>query len=214
MSESPEYTKNTKEQYEALGRFVEAFENMVHEARVCCTDLLGDGLALKQRRLLAIPLYHQSMTAKPIFDVFRAVLIEALPARTSAKPEDIQYFDKVLAAIQGKYNKLANKRNTLLHGTWHVGYRGPNDEDAATFSLRRWAVSGRGLIGVDTPKTAAEILALVDRCDETRTQISVVHSCFPTKPHSLRIQQCFTFNSDDQMKRVWPSSGTPPPEEC
>ena len=38
---SGSYEQNTKEHYEHLGRFVEAFEATVQEARDACIDLLG-----------------------------------------------------------------------------------------------------------------------------------------------------------------------------
>src|ERR1700730_4099177 len=65
------YEKNTKEQYEALGRFVEAFEAMVNEVRESTIALIErDG---KHRRLIEIVLHHQVLTAKPLYEIFRAV---------------------------------------------------------------------------------------------------------------------------------------------
>src|ERR1700687_1508337 len=129
MTEDPscshEYHKNTKEQYEALGRFVEAFEAMVHEARMCCIDLLGRDLTSKQKWLVAIPLFHQSFSAKPIFETFHAVLVETISDKEfhekyNLAPEHIKFFSSVLSAISGEYSDLSNKRNNLLHGTWFV----------------------------------------------------------------------------------------------
>ena len=55
--DDPDYTKNTKEQYEALGRFVEAFEAMVSEVREICIELLSkDG---RHRNLIEVP-FHLS----------------------------------------------------------------------------------------------------------------------------------------------------------
>jgi hypothetical protein len=71
-----EYQKNTKEQYEVLGRFVEAFETMVNEVREDALDLLErDG---RHRRLIAIVLHHQVFSAKPLYDVYRATVIEII----------------------------------------------------------------------------------------------------------------------------------------
>ena len=89
------YAKNTKEQYEALGRFVEAFELMVDEIRGICGDCVSMTVgAIKpvkpddksweewikeegdRRHLISIPFHHQGMTAKPLFDIMRAIVAE------------------------------------------------------------------------------------------------------------------------------------------
>jgi hypothetical protein len=72
------YQKNTREQYEALGRFVEAFEAMVHEARTCCLDLLQSGLSRQQKKLVEIPLCYHALGAKAVFEIFRAVFYETI----------------------------------------------------------------------------------------------------------------------------------------
>ena len=70
------YEKNTKEQHEALGRFVEAFEAMVNEVRESTIALIErDG---KHCRLIEIVLHHQVLTAKPLYEIFRAVVVEVV----------------------------------------------------------------------------------------------------------------------------------------
>src|SRR5262245_2800361 len=73
-SRSEAYRKNTREQHESLGQFVEAFEAMVHEAREVCIDSVSlDG---RHRDLVQILLHHSSLTSKPIFEKCRAVIAE------------------------------------------------------------------------------------------------------------------------------------------
>jgi len=70
-SDDNAYKKNTTEQYESLGRFVEAFERAVNELRECSITLIErDG---KHTRLIEVALHHQALTAKPLFDIFRAL---------------------------------------------------------------------------------------------------------------------------------------------
>jgi hypothetical protein len=68
------YKKNTKEQYEALGRFVEAFEAMVNEVRESTIALIERDR--KHGRLIEIALHHHVLTAKPLYEIFRAVVME------------------------------------------------------------------------------------------------------------------------------------------
>jgi outer membrane protein assembly factor BamD (BamD/ComL family) len=53
-----DYEKNTSAQYEALGRFVEAFEAMVNEARENAIQLIERDP--HHGRLVAIALHHSS----------------------------------------------------------------------------------------------------------------------------------------------------------
>ena len=80
MSE-PQYTKA----YEALGRFVEAFESMVHETRSIAIRLLSDGKNTYHHDLIEIAFHHNCMTAKPLFEIFRAIVIKMVSASIEAQ---------------------------------------------------------------------------------------------------------------------------------
>jgi hypothetical protein len=70
------YEKNTKEQYEMLGRFVEAFELMIYEIReIILTISARDSGNIV---LFQTALYHSALTAKPLFDILRAIIAEVL----------------------------------------------------------------------------------------------------------------------------------------
>jgi hypothetical protein len=153
MTDTP-YQKNTREQYEALGRFVEAFEEMVHEARTCCLlDLLQFGLSRQQKKLVEIPLYHSAIGAKVVVEIFRAVFIETISdeeyrTKHNIEKAEIENFSSVLSKISRHYGDLCNRRNDLLHGTWFVGYRSAEDDDGSKFHIHRLRVSGEGLSAV------------------------------------------------------------------
>jgi hypothetical protein len=209
VSRTDVYEKNTKEQYEALGRFVEAFEAMVNEARVCCIDLLGAGLTHRQQQLIAIPLHHQSFSAKPVFDTFRAVFFEVIADKKFQKEHrlaeaDVKTFSGVLGAISGEYGDLTSQRNNLLHGTWFIGYRGPDNPDASIFYVNKFTTSSTGLRQLELPKTATELDALRSRCEQARTWINTVHGCLPTSRASLTLDRCFKLDGKI-WERIWPS---------
>src|SRR5262249_5540699 len=161
-----------KEQYEALGRFVVAFEAMVNEIRDCSISLLQTGHV--SSALVDIAFHHRALTAMPLFEVFRALIIESLglPGTTVA-PEDKDIFQGVLKTIASEYSKLTNIRNTLLHGTWYIGYTTNEDPNSDTFFLRKFKPASSGLAKEeDVPSRAFDLLALTDRCDDTRNWIA------------------------------------------
>jgi hypothetical protein len=203
------YRKNTKAQYEALGRFVEAFEMMVHEARFGCINMLSYDLPIRKAKLIAIPFHHQAFAAKPLFDAFRAILSEIIADPTyqadhRLTKSHVEQFSGILKAIAGEYETLLQKRNSLLHGTWLVGYRGRDNPDAERFHVMKYATSANGLIAIDLPKTAPELDELCARCEETRTWISAVHGCLPTSNVSISIGNCFKRNGKT-WERIWPT---------
>jgi hypothetical protein len=172
------YNQNTKQQYEALGRFVVAFESMVNEARNCSINLLESG---KISALVDVPFHHPALTAKPLFEIFRALVIDYLRLFCAdASEKELNAFRGVLKTIATEYNTLTDVRNTLLHGTWFVGYSDKDDPNAETFILNKLKPTKEGLEREqDVPKHAHELLALKDRCEDTRNWISHIHFCVP-----------------------------------
>jgi hypothetical protein len=97
------YRKNTAAQYEALGRFVEAFELIVHEARVGCINMLSYDLPGRKAKLIAVPFHHQAFTAMPLFEMFRAIMMEIIAdpkyqADYGLTKDDVEQFSGVLGA--------------------------------------------------------------------------------------------------------------------
>jgi len=185
ITDAEELLKNTTEQYAALGRFVEAFELMVNEVREICIERVCDGIGSSEReRLIEISFHNQSMTAKPLFDVMRAIIAETVNVETSPHYADRTTFKKVLSCIETEYNHLYNKRNELLHGTWLVGYTSFDDPNAKEFRVRKYKTTSDGLADVKLPKNVSELLDLVVRCDDTRTWLGYVDFCLQEK-HSI-----------------------------
>jgi hypothetical protein len=152
------YAQNTKEQYEAIGRFVEAFEAMVNEARQNSIQLLTRDH--KQQLLLRIPFYNQALSAKPLFEIFRTLIAEIIHGQETQKTKNISQEDLgtylgVLSTIAGEYMDLCSIRNNLLHGTWFVGYSGSDDPYCKEFFIHRFDATKKGLSLTELPKTAS-----------------------------------------------------------
>ena len=213
MPDDEVYQKNTKEQYEMLGRFVEAFEMMVFEVRQ--VTLTVSSRDIRNYTLIETILHHNALTAKPLFDILRAVIAEVLkdtikqqddrakgfhdvdgPIWTDGfgKPvpltiQERDTFLGVMSFINGKYDELAKRRNDLLHGTWFVGYPSSDDPDSAEFYIRRARTSGSGLsFALDLPKKATELKELADKCTDIRDWLSRIEQCFQCE---LKVKDVF-----------------------
>jgi hypothetical protein len=201
------YKKNTSEQYEAMGRFVEAFEAMVNEVRETSISLIGGGT--RQQQLVEIALHHGAMSAKPLYDIMRASMVEIIddtiklqaqrdaagiawdsdgeilePLRLNFglmpltfSPEERILFLKVLTAIGVEYEALFSKRNNLLHATWFIGYMGADDPNSANFHVRKFTTTQTGLAQVPLPTTARELNELSSRCQEVRYWVGTIFGC-------------------------------------
>jgi hypothetical protein len=177
-----ELKRNTTEQYAALGRFVEAFELMVNEVREICIERICAGIGSSEReRLIEISFHNQSMTAKPLFDIMRAIIAEIVSVSTSPHYADRGTFKKVLSCIETEYSHLYNKRNELLHGTWMVGYVSSDDPGAKEFVVRKYKTTADGLAVARMPKNSTDLLDLVTRCDDTRTWLGYIDFCLQDK---------------------------------
>lgn len=200
------FVKNTGDQYEALGRFVEAFELMVNEVRECSIDLvLNDE---KNRALVSIAFHHHALSAMPLIEIFRAIgaeivgitpvesvnfLIDDEDTFISGDPPDVadpdnpklefsdsdrDAFNAVMKRIFAEYKELSETRNALLHGTWFVGYGSRADPNASTFHVRKFQTTKAGLTPVEgLPKSAPELIALAQRCEDARNWIAFLESC-------------------------------------
>jgi hypothetical protein len=211
------YSKNTKEQYEMLGRFVEAFERTVDDIREISIGLTArDG---RNAKLTEIVFHHQALTAKPLFEIMRALIVEAvtdtlkehedrannitnvepsLLVDVNQEPLPLTLKDRdtlfgVLTFLQSKFETLANRRNDLLHGTWFVGYVSTDDPNSENFYIRRFKTTKKGLAPVsDLPKTAKELGALTEQLAEFQGWLSFLEMCLEG---TAKITDSFQFDN-------------------
>ncbi len=200
------FRKNTSEHYAALGRFVEAFELMVNEVRECSIDLVAHDeknrelvrIAFHHHALSAMPLIEifraigaNIVGLTPVEsvnfliddeDVFILSESPDVPHPDNPKLEfsasDREAFNAVMKRIFAEYRELSETRNALLHGTWFVGYGSRADPNASTFYVQKFQTTKIGLTPVEgLPKSAPELIALAERCDDARNWIAYFESC-------------------------------------
>ncbi len=203
MSDSREPTsheKNTKEQYEALGRFVEAFEAMVHEVRTICVQILTR--RPQDYTLLNIAFSNHVLTAYPLFEIMRAIIgaivsdeENGIDDKTSA------VFLGVLRQIAQTYEDLVSMRNNLLHGTWFIGYSGPGDDGSASeFFIHKYKATKTGLSSEELPKNADQLFELSRICIQTRNWISILHACLAFNKTGLNVAANFRHNGTEWVR--------------
>lgn len=213
------YQKNVKEQYEALGRFVESFELMVYEVRETIITISGQDY--NARVLFETMLHHSSLTAKPLFDILRAVVAEILEntltgqeerkngihdrdgpmwKESGGQPVEITLAERdslfgAMTTIASEYDTLINRRNDLLHGTWFIGFTHSDNPDSAEFLIRRYKTSSKGLKKVEgLPKNADELRTLAFRCQELRDWLGRVEQIFQ---RDLKVTDVFKFKDGE-----------------
>jgi hypothetical protein len=207
MSDSQEpspFDKNTKEQYEELGHFVEAFEAMVNDVRNACIVILA-GLDPSMQTFVSVAFHHQALTAKPLFEIMRTLIAEVSKderARKKYKIDDTSanILSGVLGDISKEYMDLAKIRNNLLHGTWYVGFTGPEDLEAKEFYVSKLSTTKTGLKQLELPKTAIELRYLRSRCEKLRDWIAPIYILFFSDEGAERIKRRFWY---DQDKEKW-----------
>lgn len=198
------YDKNRKEQYAALGRFVEAFEALVNEVRDCCLEIIAASGSAKLG-LVEIAFHHQAMTAKPLFDILQAMMAEVIKDPNAPEYVDREAFSQVLKQINKEYSDLASTRNNLLHGTWYIGYSSPDDPNSEKFQIRKFGTTKQGLKRLELPEGAAELDALTNRCEATRDWLSVLCACLGDDNAKFSVRERF-YNPNGRPKILNPTS--------
>jgi hypothetical protein len=174
------FNAQTAAQFESLGRFVQAFELMVDAVRTSCYFFLsrGDG---KLGQLLNVVLYHQSMTAGPLFEIVRgiyAIMADNYPEVFNE--EEKRTITSVLRYCAKEYSALLELRNGLLHGTWRIGWASVDQKDFSEMVVHKFKVSGAGYKLVDLPKSADELNAHTSRCESVMTLIYRIYGACMT----------------------------------
>lgn len=168
---SEKYDRQTKEQFEALGRFVQAYEMMIDHvrsvAKFCVQNPQNSGM-------VSLIFNHSCMTAKPLWELCHAFMRQKI-RRGGYSEADAAL--SILAQFNKEFADLTKLRNGMLHGTWYIGAASSKQEDFSDLHVHKFEVSKDGLTPRHLPKSAGELLALVDRCDEAGNLLLILHGC-------------------------------------
>lgn len=168
------YEASTKAQFEALGRFIQAFEHMVSAMR----SSIEGRLQQESRQMVFFTrmlLHHSALTAYPLRELFRAVIYTDVNELRKTNPSDSDDFNRILSAIATEVSDLIRIRNVIIHGTQLIGWVSSGQEDFTELAIHKFGVSATGFKQIKGPNTAAEVLSLVDRCQRTERAIRVIY---------------------------------------
>ncbi|MBP0444697.1 hypothetical protein J8J14_07865 [Roseomonas sp. SSH11] len=169
------------EQYAALGRFVTVFEDTVNLVRTATIGLLASNR--RSEKLVSIAFHSSVMTAAPLFQVFRAVVGQIATDEAFGYPKQQgQDILSVMNQIAGAFDAIQQTRNSLLHGTWEVGWCGEPGNGLAVFSVTRLKPSRTGLSRAEVPSSPEELTEWGDRCVALQVLIERVVQAVATHP--------------------------------
>jgi hypothetical protein len=198
------YQKKTDEIFAALGRFVQAFEDMVGAARSgCLMALSSHGCPQKFGNVV---LHHQALTAKPMMDIFRAMMVTFLDSqetRSSLGIDDVEHkdFHEILSQLHTEYSDLANKRNNLLHASWFMGHAGEAQPDFFKLLVSKFTPSKSGFKLVDgLPDDVSHISDLTKRCEAAKSFIFALFICAYSRDAGINLRTHFYF---DPKQNKW-----------
>lgn len=164
-----------REQFAALGQFVQAFEVVVANLRRDCGQITRgskrgitmDGRSITtitQWRISELIFSHNVMTAQPLLILWRALLYEATLAILDLSEEGRTIALAVATQIAGDFTKVIECRNDIIHATWQIGH--PFSwEDPTRIMVGKTAVTAKGLTAKDSlPTSAGELYVLTRSC--------------------------------------------------
>jgi len=168
----------------ALGRYVEAFEQIAMWLRVGCVQLTcwttRAPLNVKQQQLMNVIFNHRSMTADNLSSIYRALVGQIINDKDLTKFDntEIKTVEKVLTQFHTDFQEAANKRNDYIHATWFIGFSKPAEEDWSQIAYLRGKTTKDGLKYLAGPKTADDIDAMTAECHRLWGYIQIFQGIF------------------------------------
>jgi hypothetical protein len=189
--------RQTDEIYVTLGQYVEAFEQLVHVIRGMCILLTSH--TPKHEQLMLIVFNYETMTARPLFALYRAFIGQMLNDKNaSVSDEERTAIFGALKTFDTDYQVAIDTRNNYLHGTWFIGWGNDQTTDFSEIGFSRFKVRNGGLSQVSGPKSAKEIESLVTECERLRDYFLRLHGCI-TDHRGPCVSKNFTL--DGQTRR-------------
>jgi hypothetical protein len=206
--------ESARDQFAALGRFIQNFEFAVNLLRGDCSHIVMGGqrgititkpsVTLAHWNVCSLTFHHASMTAGPLAEIWRALVIEqskAMVLLETLSKNGFSVVEGVTTEIYNKFMPIADKRNKLIHATWSIG-RWFTDDDFTPLMVAKYAVNKQGLIKRDDlPKTFEELMALGDEVNQLSGKLARFMQFYRYNPEMM--ETVFT-KADD----VW--SFSPP----
>jgi hypothetical protein len=176
--------RQTDATHAALGRYIEAFEQIVMWLRVGCSQLTclttRAPLNVKQQLLMNVVFNHRCMTADNLASIYRALVGQIINDKDMTRFDgaEIKTIEKVLTQFHNDFQEAVNKRNDYIHGTWFIGYGNAASEDWSNIGYLRGKATKEGVKYIEGPKTADDIDAMTKECQRLSNYIHLFQGVF------------------------------------
>lgn len=169
------YKRQTAENFESLGRFVQEFENLVSRIRRTCLFLMMPTNGGNQL-LINIVLHHHALTAQPLFECMRALYGQKLEDTPNCPVDEISATKSILKQCATEMQELVNWRNTLLHATWYIGWTMESNTDFSEIIMQSIKSGPDGFkVRDDLPSDTTALNKITARCRDLANFISELH---------------------------------------
>jgi hypothetical protein len=191
-------SETARDQFASLGLFIQNFENVVNALRNDCAHIVqgrNRGLSggnpkvfVMSSNIASLVFHHENMSAKPILDVWKALMAEECRAlcileRLSKKGDETT--KAIVKEISAEFRVIYEARNSLVHATWSIGYWF-KENDFDTLNLKKWKVSGDGFQQrIDLPTSFDEIVALAKRANKLWGKLGRLSQFFYYHPEAI-----------------------------
>ena len=192
---------HAREQFAALGLFIQNFENIVATLRGECSRVVRGGdigtrwgepkTFLFAWNISSLVFHHQVMTAQPIVEIWQALMAEqcrALVVLSKMSEQDAKTATEIATEIANEFRTLIATRNRLIHATWSIGRWWPNDEDLSIIHVEKHQVHKDGLQRRDDlPRSFDELLRLGKQAQHLWGKLGRFLQFFIYSPEQIRL---------------------------
>jgi hypothetical protein len=187
--------QHARDQFAALGLFIQNFEGVVttlrnHSARMVMGADRGAQIdttrILTHWNICSLVFHHESMTARPILDLWRAILFEqckTLPNLPDASRKTIEAISKEIAA---EFQKIIDIRNRLIHASWRIGYWVPTFHELENVVVEKYRVGVDGFTRrQDLPSSFDELMENAKRAARCHAKLARFLQYFQYHPNEM-----------------------------
>lgn len=191
--------ETARDQFAALGLFIQNFEYVVRDLRDHCAMIVqgrnrgvsgGDPKVFLISRSIASLVFHSEvMTARPLLEVWRALMSEECRALTMLSKLSEKGNETALSIAKevGKeFTALYETRNQIIHASWSIG-RWLREEDIKSVLVEKWkVVASRGFEKRDDlPKTFDELMDLGRKAGKLSSKLGRLIQFIHYHPESI-----------------------------
>jgi hypothetical protein len=189
---------NARDQFAALGLFLQSFEQIVQHMRDDCRWILMGGhrgVSFTEAQVMSanwnicsLPFHHEAMTTRPIAEIWRALVTEdsaALLILSKLTDDGKSVVAQVTTEIVRRFSEIIDERNRLIHATWRIGFWFP-DEDFSIVRVEKYKVGKDGLTKRDDlPDSFDAIMALARKAQKLSGKLGRFMQFYRFNPEKL-----------------------------